>query len=246
LLRFFENDCLTWINTLALLGDLNTLIQSAQYLKAYIKRSEEWMASENVDSAVRVDQVEHMTKFKLWAVDLIKIVGKFGSNLTESATAIYKYVLPFCPTKSIIRKTYETSDPASLSVSGISFVEWDDCHSRRSVGSDATATKVYATTEVFAALVPQEHGLIVWHATTCEELRRFDHGDYVTEAAVNKKGDHVCTSGVHTIKVWKLSTGKELGSVDKQGNDRVIALAFGANDQDILVGYQNRVIVTHK
>ncbi len=242
---FFENDCLTWINTLALLGDLNTLIQSAQYLKAYIKRSEEWMASGNANLTVQSDQVEHMTKFKLWAADLIKIVGKFGGTLIESPTAIYKGVLPFCPTRSIIRKTYETSDPASLSVSGISFLEWDDCHSTLSVGSDATATKVYATDEVFAALVPQEHGLIVWHATTCEKLLHINHGDYVTKAAVNKKGDLVCTSGVNTIKIWKLSTGKELGCVDKQ-NDRVIALAFGANDQDLLVGYQNRLIVTHK
>ena len=238
-LVFLKNACLTWINSLALLGDLNTLIQAAQYLKTYIKNKERaWLEQPGIHS-----EGDDIDQLKLWAVDLIKIVGKFGSNLIQDPGSIYKNVLPFCPTNSIIRKTYGLG-LGKFSVSGISFVEWDDCHARLSVGSEATATKVIATAEIFAALVPQEHSLVVWHAKTCRELQRINHGEYVTEVAVNKKGDLVCTSGVKTLKIWEVSSGEEVGRVQKEGNDRVLALSFGVTDDEILVGYQDRLIVT--
>lgn len=236
--KFFKNDSLTWINALALLKDLKTLIRSAQYLKMFIKnqeRAKSKKAPENFQS----DDIEFL---KLWAVDLIKLVGKFGSNLLQNPSSIYKLIPPFCPANSIIRQTFGQGY-SSFSVGGISFAEWDDCHARLSVGADETASKLIATVEVFAALVPQAQSLVVWHAETCEELRRIRHGEYVTEVAVNKKGDLVSTSGIKTIKIWELGTGRQVGCVPKHSDDRIIALAFGAHNEEILVGYQDHLII---
>jgi WD40 repeat protein len=235
--EFFKNDALTWINALALLGDLKSLIRAAQYLKSFIK-SREKILSENVPKNFESDDIEFA---KLWAIDLIKLVGKFGSYLVQHPSSIYKLIPPFCPTNSILRKTFGHGC-GMFSVTGISSTEWDDCHARLSVGAE-TATKVIATSEVFAALVPQAHSLVVWHAETCEELRRLRHGEYVTEVAVNRKEDLVCTSGYHTIKVWELSTGRQIGCVNKHSDDRVLAVAFGTQDNEILVGYQDHLIV---
>jgi WD40 repeat protein len=237
-LKFFRNACLPWINTLAYLNDLNTLIQSAQYIKTYIKHAERAESNGSTSGSQDSDTDE----LKLWAVDLIKIVGKFGSNLIQNPSSIYRYILPFCPTESITRKTYG-SGRGGFAVTGISFREWDSCHARLSVGSDATATTVVATAEIFAALVPQAYSVIVWHAKTCEKLQHIHHGEYVTEVAVNKKGNIVCTAGAETLKIWEVRTGKELGRVQKEGNDRIIALSFGASDEEILVGSQDHLIV---
>lgn len=238
LFDFFNNDALTWINALALLGDLRSLIRAAQYLKSFVK-SREKMLSNNALRSFKSDDIEFL---RLWAIDLIKLVGKFGSYLVQYPSCIYKLIPPFCPTNSILRKTFGQGYGTFL-VTGISSADWDDCHARLSVGADETATKVIATSEVFAALVPQAHSLIIWHAETCEELRRIHHGEYVTEVAVNKKGDLVCTSGFKTIKIWELGTGRQIGCVDKHTDDRVLAVAFSADNNDILVGYQDHLIV---
>ncbi len=241
LLDFFNNDALTWINALALLGDLSTLIRAAQYFKFFIK-SREKILSENSPQNFQSGDIEFL---RLWAIDLIKLVGKFGSFLVQYPSSIYKLVPPFCPTNSILRKTFGHGY-GTFSVIGISSADWDDCHARLSVGADETATKVIATSEVFAALVPQAHSLVIWHAETCEELRRLCHGEYITEVAVNKKGDLVCTTGFKTIKIWELGTGRQIGCVDKHTDDRVLAVAFGTDDNEILVGYQDHLIVCQK
>jgi WD40 repeat protein len=234
---FFDNDALTWINALALLGDLKSLMKAAQYLKTFI-RNRERVLSETIPRNFQGDDIEFL---KLWTVDLIKIVGKFGINLAQHPSSIYRLIPPLCPANSIIRKTFGHGY-GSFSVTGVSFADWDDCHARLSVSTDETGSKVIATVEVFAALVPQAQSLVVWHAETCEELRRMCHGEYVTEVAVNRKGDLVCTSGLKTIKIWELGTGRGIGSVEKHSDNRVLALAFGTDDDHILVGYQDHLI----
>lgn len=64
---------------------------------------------------------------------------------------------------------------------GIVSADWDDCHARLSISTDNTAMKVVATSEVFVALLPQAHSLVIWHAKICEKLRSLHHGEYVTE-----------------------------------------------------------------
>ena len=238
LFDFFNNDVLTWINALGLLGDLRSLIRAAQYLKSFVKSMEKFL-SNNATYKFKKNDIDFL---RLWAIDLIKLVGKFGSYLVQQPSSIYKLIPPFCPANSILRKTYGHVYGTFL-VSGIVPTDWDDCHARLSVGTDNTATKVVATSEIFAALVPQAHSLVVWHAETCEELRSLHHEEYVTEVTVNKKGDLVCTSGSKTIKIWELSTGRNIGCFDKHTDDRVLAVAFGADNDEILVGYQDCLIV---
>jgi WD40 repeat protein len=74
-------------------------------------------------------------------------------------------------------------------------------------------------------------------------LKRLRHNEYVTEVAVNRKGDLVCTAGRSTVKVWELSTGREIGSFNKHSDDKILALAFGAEDDQVLTGYQDHLIV---
>lgn len=237
---FFDNDALTWINTLALLGDLKSLMKTAQYLKTFIKASGK-IRSETKQPEIPGDDIETL---RLWTLDLIKLVGKFGSNLIQHPSSIYKLIPPFCPANSVIRRSLSYGH-GGLSVVGVSFPDWDDCQAQLSVGTDELGSKVFATSEVFAALVPQAKCLVVWHAETYEELRRINHGEYVTEVAVNKKGDLVCTSGLSNIKIWELNTGKELATIKKHTDDRVLEVEFGVSDDQIVVGYQDQLIVCH-
>ncbi|OAL54871.1 WD40 repeat-like protein [Pyrenochaeta sp. DS3sAY3a] len=235
-LEFFYSDVLTWINTLALFGDLGTLIRTAEYLRAFLDRRRKKLSAEKLINS----KDESTSTLRLWVTDLIRLVGKFGSNLIQHPSSIYKLIPPFCPTNSMLR---QASAQSTFSVEGITMDDWDDCHARLPLGTENSGRTVIATSEVFMALVPGAQCLVVWHAETFEELRRLQHGEYVIEAAVNTKGDLVCTAGRSTIKVWKLSTGQEVGSFPKHSDDRILKVGFGNQDSQILIGYQDHLIV---
>ena len=234
---FGGNDVLIWINSLALLGDLRSIVRAGKLLKTFIKNRERSSMGRTRESLI--DQTDFL---KLWAVDLIKLVGKFGSNLLQQPSSIYKMIAPFCPKNSILRQTLLRSY-RTFSVEGVTNLDWDDCHARMSVGAEETASKVIATAEIFAALVPQGQCLVVWHAETCEELRRMRHGEYLLTLAVNRKGGLVCTAGFKTIKIWELSTGREVGFMKKHTDDKPLAVGFGTQDDHIWICYQDQLVV---
>ena len=244
LFDFFRKDALTWINTLALLGDLATVVTSAKYLKTFIRRREKTLEDEN-SVELRNDDPDD---FKAWAKDLSRIVGKFGGTLLANPSAIYKLVPPFCPDTSMVKKYYgKTSNAAqnAFSVTGLSNPDWDDCHARRSFGSDCSASRVLATVDVFVALVPSTYNIVIWHAETCEELRRLHHGEYLREMAINKKGDLIATSGLKSIKIWDMMAGSLLATIPRTCETHVIALAFGLRDDEILSGYQDNTVISY-
>lgn len=238
---FLKHDCLTWINTSALSGDLKNLIKSAQHLKKFVRRKMKTLAEAN-SAKLRSDDAEDLN---LWAVDLIRLVGKFGSNIVLSPSSIYRLVPPFCPDNSMIRKFFGKANQ-SFSVTGISNPDWDDLHARLSVDPDDSASKLVATGDMFAALVPQAHCIVIWDAETCEEVRRIQHDEYLTEMAASKKGDLICTSGANTVTFWDVATGRQLACNPKTSSTQIIALAFDAFHDDILVGYQDYLITCHK
>jgi hypothetical protein len=154
LLCFFANDALTWINALALFGDLKSLIKAAQYLRAYVKGRNK----ELTEMPLPRLETDNTTTLRIWAIDLIRLVGKFGSNLIQNPSSIHRLIPPFCPVNSMLRKA---SGHSTFSVEGVSLADWDDCHARLSVGNEGSGRRVLATSEVFMALVPGAQSLIV-------------------------------------------------------------------------------------
>ena len=231
--NFFERYCLMWIHAVALAGDLHSITVAAQDLKAYVRKR--GRKNSLVASSERVGD-EASEFLRLWAVDLIRVVGKFGSNLAQNPSSIYRIIPPFCPSGSRICETYGRTRENTLSVTGISSSDWDDCLTRLSVGEDETASRVLCTGTYFVTLIGSNGTLIVWHSETCEEARRMKHGEYVTMIAVNKSGTMITTAGVRTFCIWDISTGKQMYCIPKDSQARTMAIAFGTVDSELLIG----------
>ena len=232
LLSFFDKYSLSWINAVALLGDLRTLTRAAQYLKTYIKRRKTKI-SQTAHQSFQTDGTDILRQ---WSVDLIRLVGKFGSNLARSPSAIYKLIPPFCPKYSMLSRMVSQLSGNALSVAGISSTTWDDCMARLNVGGDETASKILCTEQYFIVLIASSGTLVVYHAETCEEKRRLRHGEYVTFMAVDQNHTRIATAGVHTIRVWDFAHGKLLYSLPKGDLARIVGLAFGSDKSTILLG----------
>ncbi|PMD13592.1 NACHT and WD domain protein [Hyaloscypha hepaticicola] len=234
-LEFLENSCLTWIHAVSLLGDIRTLTRAAQYIKLYIRRRNRKNSNESLMSLTgnRDDEL------KQWAKDLIRVVGRFGSILMQSPQSVYNHIIPFCPKGSIISKKYNRM--TGLSVVGISSQTWDDCLARLTMGNDQYASKVFCKGAYFITLIGSGE-LIVWHAESCGEARRIDHGEWISVMTCSKVSPWVVTAGAKTIRGWDIITGEEVFCLPKFYERRILALSLCSADNELLIGYDDSSI----
>ncbi len=237
LTNFFMSHCLSWIEAIALSRNLRYLTRSAQFLKAYAKRRSHRRILNGVDSPVTLRDLDHhdSKSIHLWAVDFIRIVGKFGPNLIQSPSSVYRLIPPFCPHASMIGTVYGPGEK-SISVTGLLSEGWDDCLATVSVGKEEAISKVLAADAFFLTLISSNGTVIVWDAETCEEARRIQHREYVVFMELNKSHTLLATAGSESYRIWDISSGKQLYRLQKTSRSLTMAIAFGSAGSDLIVG----------
>ena len=237
-LSFLESSCLLWMNGIALTRNLRIFIKTTENLKTYLKRramTEKKRPSANYTSS-RDEQLRQ------WAIDVLRVIGRFGTNLSQDPSCIHKYVIPFCPDESIIHKSFAYKQRSGFSVTG-KWPEWNDCLARLSTGDDQMLSKILCKERFFIGLSSTYGSLVVWHSETFEELRRIKHKEWVTCITASSISSLVATAGFKTIRIWNIRTGEELLQLARKPTTKTLALAFGANDSDLLIGSDDCSII---
>ncbi|KAH0558740.1 hypothetical protein GP486_004616 [Trichoglossum hirsutum] len=234
--NFFARHCLTWIEAVALSGDLRHLTGSAKYLKSYAKRLRRSpFDAPGPPVSLKAPPVDHAENIQLWAIDFIRVVGKFGPNLVQNPSSVYRLIPPFCPQDSMIGKTYSAANERMISVTGLPSEVWGDCLTNVSVG-DETASRVLATDAYFIVVIRSGGTIVMWHAETCEQARRMYHNEYIAAMALNNPQTLLATAGIHTYRVWDISSGQELYRLPKTAASLTMAISFGSNESELVVG----------
>ncbi|MCJ1409768.1 hypothetical protein MMC19_003851 [Ptychographa xylographoides] len=230
--KFFDKYALSWIHAVVVMNNLRILTRSAQYLKLYVRES-----NSSPSSYIKISLAREDAKFlRLWAEDLIRVVGKYGLNLYQVPSCIYHVIPPLCPRESMIYKTYAQATGIALSVAGLSSQIWDDNLARLSIGEGKNISKVISTETYIVCLVDNGGVVVVYYAETCEELRRMNHGEWVTHIAANSTGSAIVTAGITKCKVWEISSGEELYQLPWKTDSNVMTIVFGSDDSEVLVG----------
>ena len=99
---FRKASMLSWIHVLSTHGRLRTLVQASRNLTDFLRRSDK-LDEARSPLTHRLREKEDLS---LWAQDLIRIVGKFGSQLILHPKTIYKLIPAFCPQQSIMYKQF--------------------------------------------------------------------------------------------------------------------------------------------
>jgi WD40 repeat protein len=236
---FLTRYCVSWIEGVSLSSSLHHLTRSAKYLKVFARRMRN-VRHKNLESLLSLRAVEEDLAHDIqsWAIDLIRIVGKFGPNLVQRPSSIYRLVPPFCPHNSNIAKLHHHGGGGGriMSVSGLPCEGWDDCLATVSAGEDVIASKVLATDAYFLVLISGCGTVIVWHSETCEEARRMHHEEYVLHMVLNRAGTLLATAGTSTYRVWDISSGQELYCLQRGTSSITLAIAFGNHDSELIVG----------
>ena len=239
--KFFSGPfVLPWIQALAVMRRLRVLVTTSQALTAFVYQQRGFYQR-------RIALLDRMTDFEtleLWAVDLLKMVGKFGANLLEDPTSIYSYIPPFCPHNSQIYKLQRRS-PGLLSVEGLSNNnDWDDLLARLSVGPEREASTIVCSGRFFAVLTSAGK-IILWDSITFEEYRTFSHQELVYLFCFSDDGEMLATYGYETTKFWSVLSGHLLDELTNPAQVTPLALSFTPRDSLLLAGLNTRTFVRH-
>jgi WD40 repeat protein len=229
---------LTWIHCLALAGQLRILVLASKSLMSFLEKR----ARIDKEESPITHPLREKETIELWATDLIKVVGKFGTHLVSHPKSIYKLVPPFCPRDSIMHRQFGPKALSStLRVSGFSNNSWDDNLAKFSVGRDSQGVKIKCLDNYFAILVT-DGTVILYHSITCEESRRFPHGERVLAMQFNNAGDKLVTNGFRTTRVWSVSSARQLHCISNPSGTKALAVTFATNDTAILTCSEDRAI----
>ncbi|KAI1272205.1 hypothetical protein F5Y07DRAFT_403598 [Xylaria sp. FL0933] len=221
---------LTWIHVLALSGQLRVMIQASKNLSRY--------ASKRGEQDTRADILEHEF-FENWAVDMLRIPGKFGKVLRRKPNSIYDLVPPFCPKSSPVYQQFGRKE--GLTVSGLSAEKWDDSLARIPTGN-ATASAIEATGSVVAVLDASGSALL-HDSSDFRQLPKspFEHGERVTKMQLNRTATLAATYGYRAVKVWNIKSGECIMSIASiESKTRPLSMQFSEDNSTLLVGTDDR------
>lgn len=230
---------LTWIQVLAANNNLRILIQTSKYLSKFASKRQEY----NTIQSTWNDQVAEQELIESWAMDFVKIVGKFGKTLQRNPESIYKLIPPFCPQSSSIYQLFGKAEAKSIKVSGISTEKWDDSLARITLGHGSFTSSLAAAGSQIAVLASSGN-IFIHDSSTFEEAvsSPIQHNERVYRVALNSAATLLATYGYRTTKIWEVSSGKcKLSVANAESRPRPLAMLLVTNTM-LLVGFDDRRI----
>jgi WD40 repeat protein len=234
---FNTSSVLTWVHAVALIGRLEILVKAAKVLSAFLSAKRKLNVTNN-------PPFQHLSDMELldhWTIDLVKLVGKFGRHLLLDPLGIYKVVPPFCPEKSILRRTFYQPILADLSVSGISNTNWNDNLAKLALPSGDRAWKIVCSGRHIAVL-GSGGSVFLWSSYNFAEVCTLRHQEPVTAFCFNNKGSQLVTYGLRSTKLWSIPSSQLLSSILNPADCKAMDIVFAENDTKILTGSDDNVI----
>lgn len=212
---------LNWIEYIARSHDLSRLVHAGHALKRYAaRRKKKTLPFGKVSKEISL--------FDSWAIDLVRLVTKFGTRLQESPSSIVNLIAPFCPPESAIRTQFASSNRA-IKVNGIASVTWDDCLStivqEHSIGAVACSFDAFA-------LGLQDGDVIIYDETVCQPKKRVTHSEPVKKLLFGTVQPVLVAAGLRKLSLWNTDSWDMLHTFDLE--NQFISLALAYEDQLLL------------
>lgn len=232
---FGSTRVLAWIHLLATQNHLRSLVSTSQSLTAYLGKRSELGA----DDRPRSHRMQDTELLELWAVDLVKIVGKFGAQLLKHPTTIHALVPALCPVKSMLYQQFgrDTARFANLAA-GFSCPGWDECLSRISFGRDCHTLKIVCMDRHFAILTI-DGTLQLYDTATGQPSNRLVHGERVVIFRFSRSYEKCVTWGLYTTKVWHVESGRQILSISSLLVCRGMDIVF-SNDESTIMSWSSQ------
>ena len=224
-----SSEVLSWIEYVAQTGNLSHLIRTGKVLNSYLERRAKYVALLGKE----VQRVE------AWGIDLLRLVGRFGTNLLSSPSSIFTLIPPFCPAESALHKQFAGTQ-RGLIVSGLSATSWDDRLSCIIYGRGEQPAALACSDNAFA--VGMSKGTVyIYNLMTCQKTCQVQHGEAVKVLEFNASRDWLASGGRQKIKIWDLLT--DITVWEFQTTQQTLSLAFLEAENLLLAALRDNQMV---
>jgi WD40 repeat protein len=239
LARFFQgSSVLSWIYILSLSGQLRLLVQASKTITIFLKNIDR-LDSEQSPLTPREREKELLS---LWAIDLMKLVGKFGIHLISHPRLIFKLVPPFCPRGSILYQQFGSKEGSStLTLAGFSNSWWNDCLAKFAIPGQHKLLAIECFMRYFAIMI-SNGDVILYSSTTCEAEKTLNHGERILTWCFDQYGNKLATYGRKKTAVWDVALGLQLCSFPNPPRAKALNLAFAKNEELLISCSDDRLI----
>ncbi|KAL8801074.1 MAG: hypothetical protein Q9182_004713 [Xanthomendoza sp. 2 TL-2023] len=237
--HFFEsNYVLEWIYLMATWNHLKTLVYASQSLSSYLGRK----TRVDAESSPLTHRLQEKETLDLWAVDLVKIVGKFGTQLVKHPRTIFSLVPILCPTTTaVFRHVGKKMAVVSVTLDGFARSKWDDCLSKFSIGRDTQSLRI-TTIESHFAILTSDGTLRLYDSITHQPVRKVVHGERVLSYKFSPSYEKCVTYGFRTTKVWSMKDSRQIASVANPITAKALDVSFGNNESSVISCSDDRAI----
>lgn len=232
LVKFFHDSApLTWIQYLATNDQLPMLVAVSASLQSFVRRRRK---ADSVKPPT-MHRIPELALLEGWAVDLVKMTGKFGNHLVDDPEAIFKYIPSLSPQNSVLYRKYADKSTSRISVTGLSGAEWDDCLARVTNGSDPSL-HVAVSAQHLAVANDSPNGTIrLWSNVIFQEVHTFSPGEPICSITFSPSGALLAVHGLDHTFIWRVEDGVLLNQVNNPHQDRAYTLAFGPQEKFIII-----------
>lgn len=237
--HFFRNSyVLGWIQLLATWDQLKLLVYASQSVTSYLRKKSEVDA----ESSPLTHRLQEKELLELWAVDLVKIVGKFGGQLVKHPRTIQSLIPRLCPTTTAIFQHFGQSKASgSIFLGGFSRSRWDDCLSKFSVGRDTQSLRITSLERLFAVLT-SDGTLRLYDVITNQPIRQIPHGERVLCFKFSPSYEKCVTYGFRTTKVWNMKDSRQICLISNPNNAKALDISFADDESTIVSCSDDRTV----
>lgn len=232
LVKFFSGTFpLPWIQFLAMNGRLSHLVAVSSHLMNFVRQRRKLDAIKPPPLL----RLPELSLLEIWALDLLKMTAKFGTHLIDDPDAIYKYIPPLSPENSMLYQKYANKSSATISISGISNIDWDDCLARVSNGSDP-ALHIAVSAEYLAVANDSPNGRIqLWSNVIFQEHSAFNPGEPICSISFSQSGSLLACYCLNNTYVWRVSDRTVVAKIESPHRERPKVLVFGQDESFLII-----------
>ncbi|KAI8952517.1 hypothetical protein F4801DRAFT_588976 [Xylaria longipes] len=234
LFMFFSSDLpLSWIHKLALGSQLSTLVKASSSLSTFVRKRRK----ADFIKPPPLHRLPELALLETWAVDLLKITAKFGNHLSQNPETIYTCIPPLSPENSIVFQNFSKKPAVSISLSGLSNMDWDDCLARVSSGTDQ-ALHVAVSSQLLAVASELSNGratIRFWGTVIYQECPGLVLNEPICSISFSKTGLLFACYGLDHTFVWNVADRSVVVKVESPRRERAMALEFAADESFIII-----------
>lgn len=227
---FLEAYSLTWIEAIALSGNMKHLTMACRQMSSFAKVSSRKFAA-------------GVVWMQRWIRDFDRVASNFSDALVQLPSSARTILPRMCPPRSMVAQAFTTDQSPHLSVSRVGTGHWDDCVTTVPIGSEEHVVSVAASEEYFFIMVLPTWTVSMWSAATCNKLGTLQHDEHLKHMVVSPSGKLLVVCGRDHILAWDLSTRRVLNKTKHKPYGSIKELRFGKDDTELMTVFDHAIVI---